>query len=625
MKAPEPTIIDFETKAIKARPHYPPIPVGVTILPPGHKPIYYAWGHPTKNNTTKQNAARILRRVWREDVLCFQNGMFDYDVGTTHLDMPEKDWDDLHDTLYLMFLNDPHAVSLQLKVQAEKLLGIVPKERDRLRDWILANIPGAKKKDWGAYIADAPGDIVAGYSAQGDGVMTQRIFKHLWPRIVKAGMQKAYDRERELMPILLTNAREGMRVDLRKLERELPQYEAALKTVEHWLCRYLKVKELNFDTPADVAAALLKQPRSVNDKKNWERTPKTGAYSTKKEVLDEVVKDKRLRLAMKYRGKLETYLSMFLRQWVETARETGGTIHPAWNQVRQAKNSGGGKGTRTGRPSTGDGSTNFLNIPKNIEESDPTYHHPAFVRNLPELPNPRIYVLPDKGHRWIHRDYDQQELRILAHYENGRLREAYAKDPELDVHDWVKDEIKRTSGLTMIRRDVKIINFGIIYGMGVGKLARKLGRDVKSAMELKSAHRIALPGVKDLEKEIKELARAGKPIRTWGGRLYYVEEPRLIWNEETQENHEQTYEYKLLNYLIQGSAADCTKQSIIDHSKIKRHGRFLITVYDENNISAPKKAWKRENELLRQAMEAQKFDVPMLSDGKSGRAWGYVR
>ena len=81
----------------------------------------------------------------------------------------------------------------------------------------------------------------------------------------------------------------------------------------------------------------------------------------------------------------------------------------------------------------------------------------------------------------------------------------------------------------------------------------------------------------------------------------------------------------MLNYLIQGSAADCTKQALINYDSVRKESRFLVTVHDEINISALKKAAKQELELLRQAMEAVEFSVPMLSDAKMGPTWGQLK
>jgi DNA polymerase I-like protein with 3'-5' exonuclease and polymerase domains len=96
--------------------------------------------------------------------------------------------------------------------------------------------------------------------------------------------------------------------------------------------------------------------------------------------------------------------------------------------------------------------------------------------------------------------------------------------------------------------------------------------------------------------------------------------------------------YKLLNYLVQGSSADVTKEGLIRYdSHPKRESRFLVTVYDEINISTPslkglsakakQDCAKREMQFLRESMEGiPGIDVPMLSDGKaSDRNWAELK
>lgn len=83
-----------------------------------------------------------------------------------------------------------------------------------------------------------------------------------------------------------------------------------------------------------------------------------------------------------------------------------------------------------------------------------------------------------------------------------------------------------------------------------------------------------------------------------------------------------TYEYKLLNYLIQGSAADQTKQAIIDWNKTRNwDSTFLATVHDEINICAPPNQRDMHMATLRAAMNMDRFDVPMLSEGYYGPDW----
>jgi DNA polymerase I-like protein with 3'-5' exonuclease and polymerase domains len=116
------------------------------------------------------------------------------------------------------------------------------------------------------------------------------------------------------------------------------------------------------------------------------------------------------------------------------------------------------------------------------------------------------------------------------------------------------------------------------------------------------------------------MGKEGIPIVTWGGRLYYVEPPGY---SKKYKRH-MTYEYKLLNYTCQGSAADVTKQAMINYDEHpKRRGRFLVQVYDEMNASSGPKP-KKEMKVLRESMEmvSEQLDVPMLSDGKIGLTWG---
>jgi DNA polymerase I-like protein with 3'-5' exonuclease and polymerase domains len=82
------------------------------------------------------------------------------------------------------------------------------------------------------------------------------------------------------------------------------------------------------------------------------------------------------------------------------------------------------------------------------------------------------------------------------------------------------------------------------------------------------------------------------------------------------------FAYKLLNYLIQGSAADQTKQSLIDWDDNRgERDIFLATVHDEINISAPKGLHKVSMTILKNAMELDRFDVPFASEGFVGENW----
>lgn len=634
-RAPQVAVVDFETEAIAARPHYPPKPVGVALQRPGElRPRYLAWGHPTGNNCTRGQALAELRDVWRDahaqrgvPLLCHHD-KFDLDVAETHLGLKPPPWHRVHDTLFLLFFTDPHARSLSLKPSAQRVLGIAPKERDALRAWVLANVPEARRapSTWGAHICQAPGDLVGRYAAYGDVRSTRKLFERLWPQVQARGMGPAYDRERRLLPYLLAAERAGMRVDVRRLRRDIPVYEAAHAKATAWLQRRLRSPALNPDSPDELAQALLKarvaRERDFLRTAPSERFP-AGQLSVAKESLEGAVRDPRVLQAVRYHTRLGTCLSMFMRSWLRIAEETGGTIHPTWHQVRQGHSGEdfSNMGARTGRLIASD--PNPLNIAKSFEDRDDGYVHPGWLR-VPPLPLVRVYVLPDQGDLFGHRDYNQQELRLLAHFEDGALCRAYNEDPTLDVHNFARDEIHRVVGLYIKERTkVKNLNFGDIYGLGVPGLVRKLQCTVEEARTLKEAKRKAMPDVELLKKAIKQLARDDQPIVTLGGREYFPEEPTI------RHGRMQEFIYKLLNYLIQGSAADMTKEAVINyHEHPKRRGRFLVTVYDEINVSIRGRTQadaRRELAVLGEAMQSFKLDVPLLSDAKVGRSWGELQ
>lgn len=620
----KPVVVDFETNPIEERPFYPPKPVGVSImLPADKKPKYYAFGHPVGNNCSEQDAKRALAHAYEEakrgdGILC-HHAKFDLDVAETHWGLTLPSWELFHDTVFLIFLDDPYSPDLQLKPAAHRLLGMAPDEQDAILQWAIENklLPRNAKKA-GHLICQAPGDLVGKY-ADGDVIRTRKIFDLLHKRVtVDREMREAYDRERRLMPILLENERQGVHADSKLLAQHAKIYEQAMTDAVRWVGKTLKTPDLNLDAPKDVLAALKKSGKVDEDKLLL--TP-GGDHSASKDSLLGAVTDKRVLQVLQYQSKLATALNTFIKPWHRQAEATGGTVHPSWNQVRLHNSGGSDAGAKTGRMSA----SRFMNVPKAFEEEEGKFEHPRFKGiELPELPAVRLYLLPDPKQVWVKRDYASQELRVLGHFEDGALLEAYHEDPDMDVHQMAGDLLIEMGFFDgdrkKARKGCKTIGFGLLYGMGLGSLAERLGTDVKTAGIIKNAYLEIFPGLKDIQKELTTRGKAGLSLRTWGGREYFVEPPKFV----EKRGRVVTFEYKLLNFLIQGSSADCTKEGIIRYHDVKKDGRFLITVHDEINISAPKSAFKKEAQILREAMASVEFDVPMLSDGKFGPNWGML-
>lgn len=591
----QPVTIDFETEAIESRPHYPPKPVGVSILLPGtDAPTYLAWGHPSGNNCSFAEARARLGEIWGKGDMLFQNAKFDVDVAHVHMGLPiPHDPLSIQDTMFLLYLYDVHAPSLSLKPSAERILGMPPDEQETLRKYLAAK--GYGGKDWGAHISKAPGDLVGQY-ANGDVTRTIRLYDVLLDHVNKNGMLAAYRREQKLMPILLANETDGIRVDLPRLQADLEKWEAIFAQITDRLLQ--EIGDCNPDSSGELAAALLASGRARES--DFLRTP-TGKLSVSKESLAGAVKDPVLVQLLAYRGSLKTILSTFMRPWVASAIANKGRLHPNWNQVK-----GDEYGTRTGRLSSND--PNFQNVPTEFEIEPPT--------GFPHLPLMRQYILPDEGCVIVSSDFNGQEMRITAHFSEGRPAEIYRNDPRADFHVVVDQILEEEANLKLGRKKVKITGFTMLYGGGLSILCERLGVDRGTAAMIKSHFFKSLPGFQELMEDVSDRGCAGLPVRTWGGRLIYAEPSKIV------KGRQWSFEYKLLNHLVQGSAADQTKEAINTCGYKTSTRRFMSTVHDENNYNVSVDHLVENIKEIRASMEDQPgWDVPFRAEVEIGANW----
>jgi DNA polymerase-1 len=519
---------------------------------------------------------------------------------------------------------------MALKPLADKYLDMPPDEQEALRDWILANVPGAKKAPtkWGAHIGKTPGKLCGPY-ARGDVIRTIKLFKLWLPWIKETGQYDAYVRELRIVRIKLKMESEGINTDTKKLKRDANKWEAAYLAMGKTLRRQLKItKAYDLDSPkgffninsgAQLADAL--EHADLIDPDDWVYTDKGNRSTSVDNLKAAEVRPAFLKNYAIY-STLSTYINTFLLPWIETGDKANGFIHPTFNQVRTTEEHGntGTKGTKTGRPSVTN--PNFNNLPANVEDSknrDVLITVAKYLRNFGlNFTGLRNYIVPNNGGIFIGRDYAQQELRVLAHYEDGDLLNLYLDNPTLNIHKLIGAEIYERTGYDLPRKAVKTVVFGTIYGYGLDALAEELDATREDAKIIKRALLKTLPGVSDLDRELKAMARDEEPIRTWGGRLYYCEESKFVKGQYRD------FAYKLLNLLIQGSSADITKQAMIQVDDALTDGHIKLQVYDEllANTNNP----KRDMPLMREAMEDIKLDCPLPTDGEwSAKSWGQMK
>jgi DNA polymerase I-like protein with 3'-5' exonuclease and polymerase domains len=261
----------------------------------------------------------------------------------------------------------------------------------------------------------------------------------------------------------------------------------------------------------------------------------------------------------------------------------------------------------------------------------------------PELgPMIRSLFLPEEGEKWASLDFSQQEPRILVHYAHAygksqghemkgvtEFVNGYINNPDMDFHTMVAEMAK------IPRKQAKTINLGMMYGMGVNKLSDQLDIPVEEAKELVGQYHDRVPFVKLLMNgvmnKLNNRASSGS-IRSILGRKcrFDLWEPdtfamnkAMPYKEAVNEYGPTTrlkraYTYKALNRLIQASAADMTKQAMVN---IYSEGIIpLIQIHDEIAISfTSNEQTKRVANIME---EAVKLNVPSKVDVEIGPSWG---
>ena len=554
----------------------------------------------------------------------FHNGSFDIDVGMCSFGLPVPAKFD--DTMIMAFLDNPYAESLELKDLCSERFDMRAEERDAIREWLVkARIikPNAKKSATGENLWKAPGDLVGTY-AKGDVKRTHMLREELIPSIRDRGMWDAYKREIAVVPITMEMERSGIRVHRKRLREALRVFEQMDKDVKKRIARKLRIDSKNLLDGTEQTEKEKKSKFNLNSGKQLAdalvkagkldsivRTP-SGQVSTKISILQTCCNDKELLNLLAVHSVAEKYMGTFMRPWLAQAEASHGRILPHFNQTRGGSNDGESGGARSGRYSSSD--PNMQQVASNPEESGNKDVLMLMQKWLREdygydFRGLRDYIIPDDGQVLIACDYNQQELRILAHFEKDVLMRAYLDNPMLDIHTFVQGLIKDAIGIEFPRKHVKVTVFGIVYGMGLEKLAARLDIDKETAKNLRDAVYKAIPGIKDLQNYLRQLANRDEPLITWGGRQYFCEEPRFDYKSRQW----MSFEHKMLNYQIQPSAADCTKAGMLNVYHNLPKVRIAIQVHDELVCMAPSRKY---GPMIAKEMGNVNFNVPMIAEAK---------
>jgi len=587
--------LDFETAGIVNGSNKSPEPCGFALKQDGKKSIYISWNHPGINEYCKLDAQNILNEVWLSDekIMC-HNSKFDLRVALEWFNLPVPEPSRIIDTMIMAYLIDAREASLSLKPLAEKYCNMPPDDQSKLNNWLIKN--GHKP---GRDICKAPAELVGPYACS-DVDMTYALYKYLESHVLNGEhIELAFNREMAVLPIVIDMEARGINIskDIHDIRAKL---EKTFELQDLQLTAYG-----DGEKPGSKAMFNVLRRKGLIDESKIEYTPK-GNPRYGKDFLEDMIADKELVSILKLRGKLQKFIGTYLKPFSESSSLYGFKFYPYYNQTRSEDDFG----TRTGRFSS-----NIQQLPKDSGDNFTLYAEDDSTINA--MPSVRSLIVPsDDSMVLIKRDFSGQELRVVAHYAEGSILKAYQDDPKMDVHAFVDNLIQEMTGHHLSRTPVKMINFLKLYGGGPAKLAERLKIPVEQARTFFRVYDEALPEFKGLMKDIENLARSGKKIRTWGGRSYLVEPP----SHDLHTGRRKEFYYKLGNVLIQGSSADMTKEAMIRYFyHPNKKGNLLMTVHDEIVIEVHKDFAHDEMKLLKWAMDdIPGWDVPLCSDGAVG-------
>ena len=419
---------------------------------------------------------------------------------------------------------------------------------------------------------------------------TLRLKGVLETRLDAAQMRDLLERiEMPLVPILMDMELCGVRIDPAHFATLSREMEAELNRLTMRLFEAAG-RQFNPASPKQVADILfnhLKLPES--------KQKKTGA-STDIEVLEELAPLHEVpRLLAEYR-QIEKLRGTYVDVLPKLVEPSTGRIHTTYNQTIAA----------TGRLSSSD--PNLQNIPVRTEAG----------RRIREG-----FIPLEPGHLLLSADYSQIELRVLAHVSGDpALVEAF--NTGRDVHALTASKVFGVPPAEVpseLRDHAKIINFGIIYGMGANGLASRLKIPLPEARRFIEEYFTAYAGVKAwIDRTLDEARKTGHVTTIAGRRRYLADINSKNYNARA------AAERVAVNAPIQGASADMIKLAMIAIDgwlkSTNLRTRMIMQVHDELIFDVPEAEMQEVGTTVVQLMaEALPLSVPVTVTTGTGRNW----
>jgi DNA polymerase I len=421
--------------------------------------------------------------------------------------------------------------------------------------------------------------------------ITFRLAVALREEVEREGLAKLYEEiDLPLVPVLARMERCGVKIDtkaLAKMSTKLER-EADAKAKEIYDAAGT---EFNISSPkqlGDVLFNKLNLPTPV-------KYGKGRKISTAVDVLENLAEDHPIaRMVLDYR-QLTKLKSTYVDALPSLLDPATGRLHTTFGQT----------GTTTGRLSSAN--PNLQNIPIRTE----------LGREI------RAAFIAEPGHVLLAADYSQIELRLLAHFSRDPLLvEAYRRGD--DIHTLTASQVFGVPPLMVTsdhRRQAKVVNFGIVYGLSAFGLSQNLGIDPAEAKQFIANYFEKYKGVRTFIDKTLEEARRNLKVKTLFGRM------RPIPDINSKNSNQRGFaERTAVNTPLQGTAADLIKLAMIriDAALQERSlkSRMTLQVHDELVFEVPDKEVETMQSLVREQMEkVHALAVPLLVEIGVGPNW----
>lgn len=426
-------------------------------------------------------------------------------------------------------------------------------------------------------------------------------YKKLKQEIATNNLEKVWQEiEQPLIPIVREMEKNGVKIDLKFLAKLSAEYHEELSKYEKNIWQ-MAGHEFNINSPQQLAEVIFNE---MGLKYKGMRKTSTGKFSTREDVLQKLrgehaIIDEILAYR-EYQKLLSTYIDA-----IPKSVSDDGRLHANFLQT----------GTTTGRMSSNN--PNLQNIPIGTDRG----------RKI------RQAFVTEKGNVMVAFDYSQIELRIAAILsEDQKLIEAFKKGE--DIHTNVASRIFGVDPEKVdkeMRRQAKVINFGILYGMGVNALKEGLNSDRKTAENFYNQYFAIYTGLSGYLEKVKSDARKNKFTTTlFGRRRYFPEYSSPLPFIRAQADR------MAINAPIQGTQADLIKMSMVkidkylhDH-KIADRVKLILQIHDEVIYEIEESLVAKHAPEIKKIMEGiltptETHNVPITSEYSVGPNWGGMK